>query len=209
MITLSELSHRLTEDRTWRIRELSELVRSCDEAKSVRRDALTRAIVPVFYAHWEGYFVLAANNYLSFLSTQRLPLSSLRDEFWVLAMRKKYKSNQISGDKNFFRFLHSLRQEKDTLFKQGNYEKINGKSNLNSEVMESCCAAIGICSSSFKPYYEFIDKKLIDKRNFIAHGESLRFKYEDVPDYRDRVIDLMRVVHNQFENAATSSSFLK
>jgi hypothetical protein len=207
MRTIDDFSRALTEDRTWRIRELSELVRSCNEAIGVRRDALSRAIVPVLYAHWEGYFVLAANSYLTFLSFQRLPLADLRDEFWVLAMRKKYKQSQVVGEINFHRLLMSIRQEREIVFKPGRYERINGKSNLKSEVLESCCLTIGIPTDAFQPYFEFIDKNLIDKRNFIAHGESLRFEYKDVPFYRDSVVELMRIAHDQFENAAITGSY--
>lgn len=207
MRSIDDLGRALTEDRTWRIRELSELVRSCNEAAGVRRDALCRAIVPVLYAHWEGYFVLAANAYLTFLSFQRLPLADLRDEFWVLAIKKKYKQSQVIGESNFHRLLMSIRKERELTFKPGRYERITGKSNLKSEILESCCMAIGIPTEPFQPYFDFIDKNLIDKRNFIAHGESLRFEYKDVPLYRDSVVELMRIAHNEFENAAISGSY--
>src|SRR5690348_4801739 len=95
------LTARLQDDVTWRIRELSEIVRACKEARGARKDALLRAAIPVIYAHWEGYFVHATNSYLIFLTEKRLKVGMLRDEFWALTIRRKYKTQQIAGDIQF------------------------------------------------------------------------------------------------------------
>lgn len=62
---------RVQDDIVWRIRELTELVRACGESASVRQDALSRATVPVMYAHWEGHFVHATNAYLNFIAEKK------------------------------------------------------------------------------------------------------------------------------------------
>lgn len=202
-----QFSQRLQEEITWRVRELSELVRVCAEGGVVRQNALSRAALPILYAHWEGYFVVSANVYLSFLTQKRMVLSSLRDEFWALAIRKRFKPNQVGGDVNFNRFLMSIKAEPDRIFKKGNYEKINGGSNLNSDVLTFCCQSIGIEVEPFTPYFSFIDDMLIKKRNHIAHGEALRFASKDIPGYREKVVELMRIAQTQFENAGHSGSY--
>ena len=100
----TNLSSRLQDDITWRIRELSELVRACREASGIRKDALLRASLPVIYAHWEGFFVFATNSYLNFVTDKRIKVSLLRDEFWALTVRRRYRPQQISGDIQFARF---------------------------------------------------------------------------------------------------------
>lgn len=203
------LSSRLQGDKTWRIRELSELVRACADATFVRREALLRASVPLLYAHWEGYFVLAANNYLAFVTEKRINLASLKDEFWAISIKKRYKPNQINSEKSFTRFLMDIRKDKSASFKKGSFDRINGQSNLKSDVLEYCCGSIGLNVSPFEAYFEFIDNQLINKRNFIAHGESLRFGEGDVASYRDKVVDLMRITHSEIENLAVTGAYLR
>jgi hypothetical protein len=203
------LSSRLDEDKIWRIRELTELVRACAEADTIRQDALVRAAIPVLYAHWEGYFVFSTNAYLNFVAEKRRMLSVLRDEFWALTLRRKYRHQQINSDSSLTRLLLSIRSEPDRSFKKGTFERINGQSNLSSDVLRYCCGCVGIDYEAFADYEGFIDLDLLDKRNHIAHGEALRFQANKIPIFRDKVVDLMRIVQNQVENMAHSASYMK
>ncbi|WP_423210585.1 MAE_28990/MAE_18760 family HEPN-like nuclease [Paracoccus yeei] len=209
MSSEDDFSQRLTEEISWRLRELSELVRACSDGSAVRRDTISRAALPLLYAHWEGYFVVSANAYLNFLTTKRLAISMLRDEFWALSVRRKFRPEQIGGEVNFSKFLMSIRSEPDRSFKRGGFEKINGKSNLNSDVLSYCCGIIGIDVSPFSGYFSFIDDNLISKRNFVAHGEALRFDPQNIPIFRDKVVELMRLCQTQFENAAHMRSYMR
>lgn len=203
------LSTRLREDITWRIRELSEIVRLCSEPRPLRREAALRASVPVLYAYWEGYFVVAVNSYLSFVASKRLKLSALRNEFWLLSMRKRVRLQQLSSDRKLNDLLLEIRDDSDRAFKPGDYERIHAASNLKSDILEYCCGIVGLDYSAFAEYADFIDKELIDKRNHIAHGSSLRFDAQSVGKYRDKVVELMRITQTAIENAVASCSFRK
>ena len=203
------LTSRLEGDITWRIRELSEIVRACADAKGVRKDALLRASVPVLYAHWEGFFVYAANSFLTFLTEKKIKISLLKNEFWVLNVRSRYKPQQISSDILFTRFLLDVRSDVDSSFKKGRFEKINGRSNLKSERLRLCCIAIGIDAEAYASYFNFIDEELIEKRNYIAHGSSLRFNEQSLSIYRENIIDLMRISANLIENSTATKAYLK
>jgi hypothetical protein len=159
------------------------------------------------YAHWEGFFVYAANSYLNFVTEKRIKIGALRDEFWTLAVRRKYRPQQISGDVQFTKFLLEIKSEADRTFKKGNFERINGHSNLRFDVLEFCCRCLGINVGSYAGYEEFIDKKLIETRNFIAHGASIKFEHTDVSDFRDKVIDLIRITNNEIENIVVQESY--
>ncbi|GAA5266025.1 hypothetical protein ACOSOMT5_P2452 [Acidiphilium sp. MT5] len=206
-----EFSAHLTSDITWRVRELSEIVRACGPSadNDILRAALLRASVPLMYAHWEGYFVKASNSYLNFLAEKRTLLSAMRDEFWALSVIKRFQHANYVGDEKFRRFLISIRSDPDRSLKKGSFNKINGRSNLSSSVLVTCCEMVGLSPSFFEPYFEFIDNNLIVKRNFIAHGESLRFSSADVGPYRDKVVELMRITFNQFDNAVTRELYLR
>ena len=205
----SHLSSRLEQDITWRIKELSEVVRACHDTNGLRQTALLRASVPVIYAHWEGYFVHSINAYLTYVSELGVYLSQLKDEFWALNVRKRYNPNQVQGDAPFRDFLIGLRQEEDRLFERDSFDRITGKSNLRSNVIVHACQCIGINNNHFKEYFNFIDKELLDKRNHIAHGASMRFELDSLAVYRDKVVDLMRLVQQEIEHAVVHKAHLR
>lgn len=207
MTAEDKLTTRLQEDIVWRIRELTELVRACNEARAVRQDALLRAVVPVMYAHWEGYFVYSTNAYLNYIAEKRIMISLLKDEFWALTVKKKYRHNQINSEKSFSRFLLEIKSLADRTFKKGIFDRVNGQANLNSEVLELCFSCICIDSTPFQSMYDFIDKDLIDRRNHIAHGASLKFPPSEISGWRDKVVDLMRLTQAQIENAVITASY--
>lgn len=97
----------------------------------------------------------------------------------------------------------------DRSFKKGVFERINGNSNLNSDVLEFCCSCICIDVEPYKEMYDFIDRDLIDRRNYIAHGASLKFPISQISTWRDKVVDLMRLTQAQIENAAINASYNK
>lgn len=185
------------------------MVRACKEARGTRKDALLRASVPVMYAHWEGYFVHATNSYLNFLTEKRINLGALRGEFWALTVRRKYKPHQLAGDIAFTRFLLEIQSDADRIFKKGNFDKISGASNLKSDVIQFCCHRIGLNSKAYSSYFDFIERELISKRNYIAHGASLRFAEDEVGEYRDKVVELMRITRNEIENTVVRELYRK
>lgn len=205
----TKLSARLQDDISWRIRELSELVRACAEAQLTRKAALMRAVLPIMYAHWEGYFVGAANSYLNYVTEKGVRVAGLRNEFWALTIRSRYRPNQIQGDIQFTRFLLDIKSEDDRVFKKGNFEPVNGASNLRSDVLLFCCKSIAINPDPFRPYFDFIDRELIEKRNYVAHGSLLRISESTIPDYRDKVIEIIRITSNEIENSAILGSYRK
>jgi len=161
------------------------------------------------YAHWEGYFVHSTNAYLNFIADKKILISQLKDEFWSLTVRKRYKHNQINSDKNFSKFLLDIKSISDRSFKKGIFEKINGNSNLNSDILKFCCTTICIDHSNYADFFNFIDEDLIDRRNYIAHGSSLKFPPQEISEWRDKVVDLMRLTQTLIENAAVTASYCR
>jgi hypothetical protein len=198
----------IAEDKGWRIRELSEVVRACKDSTGVRQSALIRATVPVIYAHWEGFFVFSINKYLNCVAEKGIMLTRLRHEFWALTIRKRVRPQQLQSEAHLNKFLIEIRSEADQSFKKGRFDRINGMANLRSDVVKWCCSQIGFSAEIYDEYYKFIDEKLVDKRNYIAHGESIRIDIEAVIEYRNNVIELMRITENEIENAITLRKYL-
>lgn len=72
-----DLANQLTSDRTWRIREISDLNAAVLRADQVARGVLLRAAVAICYAHWEGYVKFAAKKYLEHIALRKLPYQDL------------------------------------------------------------------------------------------------------------------------------------
>jgi hypothetical protein len=59
----ADFSTQITEDRSWRIREISDLKSAIARADDNLRRVLLRALITICYAHWEGYVRFAARKY--------------------------------------------------------------------------------------------------------------------------------------------------
>ena len=47
-----------------------------------------------------------------------------------------------------------------------------------------------------------LDQKLVNRRNYIAHGEKLDLTMRDYIDLHDKVMDLLDTYRNEVQNAA-------
>ena len=76
-----DLSDQLVSDRTWRIREISDLQSAVNKADPIGRRVLLRASVAICYAHWEGYVRFAARKYLEHIALRKIPFKDLDRQF--------------------------------------------------------------------------------------------------------------------------------
>ncbi len=201
------LDTRLQEDFSWRIKELSSLIRACNKATGIEKAALTRAAAPLIYAHFEGYFVNAINAYLTFVSQKRIKFTGLRTEFWALRLMKSRKYRTINSEAALHSLILEASETPHHIFKKNSFHRINGQSNLKSKVLQQCLNMVGFPETHFEPYYEFIDEKLLSTRNFVAHGQSNPVDHELATTFRDNVLDLMRITKREIEDAVASTSY--
>jgi MAE_28990/MAE_18760-like HEPN len=73
----ADFSEQITQDRAWRLREISDLKAAIVKADERLRRVLLRALVTVCYAHWEGYVRFAARKYLEYVALRRFLYSDL------------------------------------------------------------------------------------------------------------------------------------
>lgn len=81
--TITEFSSALDSDKTWRIREISDIKSAILRADSISQKALLRALVPICYAHWEGFVKNASSLYMSYIVQRKNKYIELSHSFMI------------------------------------------------------------------------------------------------------------------------------
>ena len=205
-----ELNRALSSDIAWRKIELSAHHKEVESAAlaSPKRKAITRAAIAMLYGHWEGYVKIAAQAYLNYVTFQRQPLETLKDNFYFIALWKECGSrdpglqNVVEAAKTLPR---SVAGKHHTMYDGA----INTKGNLNYATLMDILTVCGLNGSIFITKKYFIDSKLLDRRNHIAHGQYIDVESEDIDEYFRETIALMEGVRSTFENAVIQKQHLR
>jgi hypothetical protein len=206
--TVNDLQDLLDMEFAWRLKEIADMKRAVRGSTGLSQDTLIRAGIPLFYAHWEGFVKATAEAYIRFVSLQRLRYSELTSAFVVfgvkrhlqsLAESRKAKVNIAAAD--FFATKFSERAQLSFA------SAIDTEANLSSGVFENIVLSVGISPTAYEARYNFIDTRLLDRRNRIAHGEYLDLDATSFRDLADGVIALLRDFKTDVETAASSGSY--
>ena len=214
--TLIDLNECLSTDLAWRKKELS-LLKGLIETKSFdksKRNVLIRSGITLLYAHWEGYIKCAASAYLEFVSNvarrENLKYRDLAYNFIAIAMKSELNeassTNQSTIHNKVVQFLIKGMHERANIPTQ---DIIQTGSNLSSKVLYQILSVLGI---DYKPYeieQVLIDKKLLQKRNMIAHGEYLDTDGESYQELHEKIISMMNLFKDQVENNAAQKLYLQ
>lgn len=206
--TATQLQDNLDKGFGWRLKEIADLKVAVKQKTSLAQATLIRAGVPLLYAHWEGFVKQASEDYLNFVSCQRLSYGDLKSCFVVFGAKKhlatitKSQRTKINIEAvDFFRRCATTRANLVLA------NAIDTKSNLNSTIFQNIALSIGIALNSYDAYYNLIDESLLARRNKIAHGEYLDLDSETFRELADEVINLLRMYKTDIENLATASAF--
>ena len=214
--SLIDLNECLSTDLGWRKKELS-ILKGLIETKSFdksKRNALIRSGITLLYAHWEGYIKCAASAYLEFISNVvrqgNHKYHDLTYNFIAIAMKselnKASSANQASIHNEVVKFLIEGIDKRANIPTQ---DVIQTDSNLSSKVLYQILILLGI---DYKPYemeQVLIDKKLLQKRNMIAHGEYLDTDTESYQEMHEKIISMMNLFKDQVENNAVQKLYLQ
>ena len=77
----ADFSAQITEDRSWRIKEISDLKAAVGRADANLRRVLLRGLVTICYAHWEGYVRFAARKYLEYVALRNFQYGEINRQF--------------------------------------------------------------------------------------------------------------------------------
>lgn len=204
---LSDLQSYLDNEISWRRRELSNLLSLIDSARHHHEKAIARAIVPLIYAHWEGFIKASSTAYINFVNNQKIAVDKLTSNLASLAIKplltraRDSRLNQHSIElieQIRFRFNTSshLSEETDT------------KSNLNYRLFTDIALTCGINLNGYATKKMFIDIKILKQRNEIAHGEYIECDPKEMSTNVKTMISIIESYKIDLINNAANKAYL-
>jgi len=200
--TADDFTNLVTSDRTWRIREISDLKTAILRADHSLERVLLRALVTISYAHWEGHVRRSAKLYLTHIALRKHQYGDLSPQFLKnyflprLSALSTSKANMAAK----CTLLDDILSSSNKQFSRVNEDLVNTKSNLNSEVLREICLICGVSNEDFEKDEIFIDSNLLKRRNAIAHGEDTFIHKDDLDELAQRTIGLMRTFGDALDN---------
>ncbi|MCU7613335.1 MAE_28990/MAE_18760 family HEPN-like nuclease [Chryseobacterium sp. GMJ5] len=206
--TLNELQDKLDNDIQWRKKELTDYKLVLEKNKeSTAVIPLIRGGITLSYAHWEGFIKNSSSFYISYISTLNLPLDKVKLNFVALKFKKKLNlSNGIIESMNLIEEIQNIEKLFCKIFDK---DIIDTKSNLKFKILNEIIVGLGFEIEHFERNENFIDKKLVEPRNDIAHGTYRDVNYDDYKIVFENVIPLMEYYKTLIENSASLKSYLK
>jgi hypothetical protein len=200
--TEADFSTQITEDRNWRIKEISDLKAAVKIGDNSLQRVLLRALVAICYAHWEGYVRFTAKKYLDHVALRKFQYRQLDRQFlrnYFLPRLAALSTSKVSIAERCS-LIDEILNSSDIRFSRANDDLINTKSNLNFEVFTDICLVCGISIQPFTEKSTFIDVVMLKRRNAIAHGEDTLVGIEDLDSVTNETIELMRLFGDFLEN---------
>lgn len=198
----ADFSAQITQDRSWRLKEISDLKAAILRADDNLRRVLLRALITICYAHWEGYVRFAARKYLEHVALRKLHYGDLDRQFLrnYFLPRLAALSTSRSTIAERCTLVDEILGSSERRFSRVNDELINTKANLNFDVFTVICWVCGVPTRPFADKTTFIDVVLLKRRNAIAHGEDTFVAIEDLDELVNETVAIMRAFGDALEN---------
>lgn len=216
--SLLEFETALDREFTWRRQEITTLKFALTSARHHQLDVFFRSGVVLLYAHWEGLVKFGAKAYLAYINHQSPSYPSMGTSFLFFAVKEALDSSGkinlnnyavFEKTRDFFTVPH---QHKFSVNAES-YIATRENQNLTSTEFKAIVCKLGL---TYLPIYELreklIDDKLLDYRNRVAHGESLR---DDIDNpvgtfdvLSDKVLELLDALCDQLRQAVKTKSYL-
>ncbi|MGJ3646993.1 MAE_28990/MAE_18760 family HEPN-like nuclease [Sphingomonas sp. GlSt437] len=198
----ADFSAQITEDRNWRMKEISDLKSTIQQGDEGAKRVLLRALVTICYAHWEGYVRFTAKKYLEHIAMRKFQYSQLNPQFFknYFLPRLAYSSGRNLSISERCALVEEILNSSDRRFSRVNEELINTKANLNFDVFSDICIVCGLAVEPFSSNSTFMDIILLKRRNAIAHGEETLIALDSLDEVVNGTISLMRAFGDALEN---------
>ncbi|MDW3210674.1 MAG: MAE_28990/MAE_18760 family HEPN-like nuclease [Reichenbachiella sp.] len=206
--TINELQDKLDNEIQWRKKEIIDYKLIIERNKrSTLIIPLVRGGIALSYAHWEGFVKMSSSIFVSYISTKKIPLDQMKLNFIALSYQKRL--NKGNGIEECILLIEDIIKSNQKACKIHDKDIIDTKSNLKFHVLKDILISLGLELSHFESKENFIDKKLVDTRNDIAHGTYRDIVYEDFEIVYNNVIPLMEYYKSLIENSAVQESYKK
>jgi len=206
--TINELQTKLDFDISWRKKELIDYRFVVEKNKSSTQIIpLVRGGIALGYAHWEGFIKTSSAIYISYITTKKIPNERLKSNFIALSyLRKLNRGKSIQECINLIdEILFNATKPCKILDK----DVIDTKSNLKYVVLKEILDSLGLDESFFSSKENFLDKKLVEPRNDIAHGTYRDLTFEDYKIVYDNIIPLMEHYKTLIENSVALRQYIR
>lgn len=203
--TVDELLEKIADERVWRIRELAALRTQCiiKSSQVEAGKALRRSFVPLAYAHWEGFIKKTASYYMEFVAAQGFALGQLSAPFMAMYFWQEFGADLEKNKKaSLLRICKSALNDQKRKVRL-KHENFISSQNLDSKHLRHICEVLGLSYQEFRTKEMFVDRKLLGKRNHIAHGEHQDVEIEEIERIKAEVVYLIDVFRFEVEDAAT------
>ncbi|MFZ1412020.1 MAG: MAE_28990/MAE_18760 family HEPN-like nuclease [Micropruina sp.] len=208
-----EFEQELDADLGWRRIELNHLksalaqaTRDSQSAPAAR--ALSRALVVMCYAHWEGYAKNGLARYGRLVAKRKPALSRANDGFVLQHIRQTMK-RVASGDGGAkTELLATLRGKLDPRIHVDKASLSEAKSNLRFDVLVTLFELGCIPLDNFKLKAKFIDVNLCDQRNSVAHGREFFPPPADSMELCQESLALMEELRDTLVTQVTNRKYL-
>lgn len=204
--TLNELQDKLDSDISWQKKELVDYKLIIDANKnSTQLKPLVRGGIALGYAHWEGFVKSASSIYVVYVSTRKIEMQHIQINFVALSYLKRLNKGKSVED--CIALIEDIIYNKSKPCKINDKDVIDTKSNLNFRVLKDIIQLLGLDINHFENNQNFINKKLVEPRNDIAHGTYRDVDYEDFKSIYDNIIPLMEHFKKLIENSCALEQF--
>ena len=206
--SLDQLVDEIAEDLSRRKRELTTYRLLLEGSRKHERLPLLRAAMCMLYANWEGFVKAAAIRYVSFVASRGLKLRDLTPNFVVLGVRSEIAiASQTDKPSAHIALIEKLMLGLSSPANIDWEKAVNTYSNLDSKTLSEILRLLGIDGKDYLLRAQFLDQKLVAKRNLIAHGLFADVQLEDYLVLHGEIIQLVEMFRTDVENAAIAGSF--
>lgn len=199
----------VTEDYTWRVREISDLKQIIRLSGDSYSPVARKAALTLVYAHWEGHVHFVANAYLTYIARRRLQISALAPAFQAVYLGAYISEWQNQRDSIGLRLkiVETIRETERGKFKKIPKGAVNTGGNLNFTRFSDICQILTLDPKRIIQDEEFLDNELVGARNRIAHGDEIVVSAERLDKVSTFVLEIMRLFRTDVENSIISRSF--
>jgi len=200
----------VTEDFTWRVRELSDLKQVIRLSGNSYAPVARKAGLALIYAHWEGYVVFVAAAYLTYIAKRKPVLARLMPSLHAVSLTGHIQEWQRQRDSIGLRLkmVEIFRSMEAQQFKKVPHGAINAGGNLNFERFSDICRVMMIDAATIITDKEYLDNEIVGVRNRIAHGGNIIVDDDRLSKASDFVLSSMRTFRTDIENCVLSRTFM-
>jgi hypothetical protein len=198
---MEQFEDAIQKDLAWRKMEISQLFRILSDVEA--KDVVTKSMVLLLYAHWEGFIKKSCKYYLKYIGEKKVKIKDLTINFKAIVL-KGFALECIDNDglnlAKEIKFMNKQDKMDDKNFKISvdvdndlDEDIINTKHNLNSKVLQNISDIIGVkYNDAMKTRSNYIDSILLKHRNSIGHAGKMALdsaKREEILEF-DEVVKL-------------------